>query len=864
MSTDPRLPDLFAEACELTAAERRTWLADLQRREPALAAELATLLAAGDRGGTWLDSPPPAPLGEPLLADRPPAERLGPYRIVREIGRGGMGRVYLAEEEGEHFHREVALKVLEHGDLGTEAVRRFRDEVRILASLEHPGIARFLDGGRAEDGTWFLALEYVEGVGLLDHATAHELDVDARVRLFLAVLEPVEHAHGRLVVHRDLKPANILVGADGRPRLLDFGISKLIDPEAGDDGTLTRTELRAFTPAYASPEQFRGERATVASDVYSLGVILYELLAGVRPYRTSSSSRAELERAVLEEDPEPPSTASRRGHETPEAGNTTERRRPRVGRDLDAICLQALRKQPADRYASAAGLADDLRRYLAGQPVSARRGGRRYRLARLVRRNRARVATAGASALVAGALVWGALHQSAAPPAPRPQPTPSPRPFPLTEGLGSIEELQRRFAASPESIAAGASLVSVLVREGRSQEAALVIGRLRQLPGGANDPLVDYSESVVATNLDEPQRALALSTRALATAQATGRGELVARVRAARARSLSDLGRRDEARAELERALREAELGGDQATLARTLNDLAIEELSRGRLAEGERLLQRALAINRAVGDRRRTATILHNLAGLAMRRGRPDLAEPQYREAATTHHELGGSRREAMSLGDLAHTLFELGRPVEAGPPLEQAIATLRRVDDDTSLAYVLTYRAAAALDGGRLEDVAGDIREIETAARASGNQASLAMAEELRGRAAALRGDLTGGRRWLAEARRILEEAGDVDLAAESGLLAAAMELAAGNRPAAARLAEQSAASYGGGGDTDIAFGAATLLARADCEAGRLDAARHRLAALGPAAERRPSVPLRLRFLATRAALARAEGRL
>ena len=304
MSTDPRLPELFAQGAEVPAAERDAWLAELRAAEPALAADVAALLAAAERDGGLLDAAPPAAeLADAVPPDdgeAPQPSRIGAYRIVRELGRGGMGRVFLAEQEGDGFRRTVALKVIERGDLGAEAVRRFRDEVRILASLEHPGIARFLDGGRTSDGTWFLALEYVEGVSLLEHARAQGLSVDERVRLFLAVLEAVAHAHGRSVVHRDLKPANVLVGSDGRPRLLDFGIAKLVDPEeAGDDGTLTRTELRAFTPAYASPEQFRGERATAAADVYSLGVILYELLAGVRPYRTTSSSRVELERAVL-------------------------------------------------------------------------------------------------------------------------------------------------------------------------------------------------------------------------------------------------------------------------------------------------------------------------------------------------------------------------------------------------------------------------------------------------------------------------------------------------------------------------------------------------------------------------------------
>ena len=284
MTADPRLPELFERACELDGQERAAWLAELRRGDPALATEIEELLRAAPQG---------ARLFEALARERldtaepePPSaipQRVGPYRILREIGRGGMGRVFLAEQEGEEFRRVVAVKLLDRPGLAQDDVRRFRDEVKILATLEHPGIARFLDGGRAADGTWFLALEYVEGVDLLAHVRGLGAPLEARIRLFLAVLEAVAYAHSRSVVHRDLKPGNILVGRDGRPRLLDFGIAKLLDPASSAQDATTRTELRAFTPAYASPEQFRGERATATSDVYSLGVLLYQAPRGSRP-----------------------------------------------------------------------------------------------------------------------------------------------------------------------------------------------------------------------------------------------------------------------------------------------------------------------------------------------------------------------------------------------------------------------------------------------------------------------------------------------------------------------------------------------------------------------------------------------------
>jgi serine/threonine protein kinase len=379
---------------ELTGEDRAAWIAALRAQDAALADAVEALLheldALEQEGFLAGQSPAPDPPCPAL-----PPERIGPYRILRELRRGGMGCVYLAEQEGQDFRRLVALKVVESGNAGAEAERRFRDERRILAGLEHPGIARFYDAGRTPEGHWFLALEYVDGPNLLEHARQRDLGIEEKVRLMLEVLDAVAFAHARSVVHRDLKPSNILVGADGRPRLLDFGIAKIIHPDPAVPATETRTEVRALTPAYASPEQFRGDRATPASDVFSLGVVLYELVAGVRPFAAASTSRAEVERAVLNDDPPPPSAAWQR------AGGA----RRGLGRDLDAICLKALRKEPGRRYASAGPLAKDLRRCLEGRAVAALADNRRYRLVRFGRRHRGRLASAAALALAVVAML---------------------------------------------------------------------------------------------------------------------------------------------------------------------------------------------------------------------------------------------------------------------------------------------------------------------------------------------------------------------------------------------------------------------------------------------------------------------------
>ncbi len=310
------------------------------------------------------------------------------YTLVREIGRGGMGRVYAAEQAG--TGRRVAVKLL-RPLASTLSLRRFRVEQRILAGLEHAGIARLYDAGTTAQGVPYLVMEYVQGVNLLAYCEAHRLSVTERLRLFEQVCHAVQYAHQHLVVHRDLKPSNILISEGGEPKLLDFGIAKLLS-EGYDEEEVgaTLTGLRLMTPDYASPEQVRGESVTTASDVYSLGVVLYELLTTERPYRLTTRNAYELERSVLEQTPTRPSRVA------PTASAAALRG------DLDNILLKALAKEPAQRYASADDLADDLERHLAGLPVRARPDTLRYRARKFVGRHRWAVASGAA---VAAALI---------------------------------------------------------------------------------------------------------------------------------------------------------------------------------------------------------------------------------------------------------------------------------------------------------------------------------------------------------------------------------------------------------------------------------------------------------------------------
>jgi non-specific serine/threonine protein kinase/serine/threonine-protein kinase len=355
--------------------------------------------------------------------------RIGPYRLIREIGRGGMGTVYLAGRSDDAFQKRVALKVLKRG-MDTDAiVRRFRNERQILASLDHPFISGLLDGGTTPDGLPYFAMEFVEGHPIDEYCDAQHLDTTARLQMFMKICSAVQYAHQNLIIHRDIKPANVLVTADGTPKLLDFGIAKLLNPDL-DGHTLAPTAEGSplMTPEYASPEQVRGEVVTTATDVYSLGVLLYELLTGRRPYELTSRTPAEIARVVCNSVPERPSTAVTRTPTThteaitSEAGSADapaaserppsfdpQRLRRRLAGDLDNIVLKALNKEPARRYVSVDQFSEDIRRHLTGLPVIARKDTIGYRTAKFVRRNRTSVA---AAILILVALIAGIVGTS--------------------------------------------------------------------------------------------------------------------------------------------------------------------------------------------------------------------------------------------------------------------------------------------------------------------------------------------------------------------------------------------------------------------------------------------------------------------
>ena len=383
----------FERALDLPVDERAAFIQTNCNGDEDLRREVESLLESHASAGNFIDEPSLFITDEDLKDDDggiPPGQLIGAYRVVREIGRGGMGAVYLAERADEQYQKQVAIKLIKRGMDTDTVLRHFRNERQILAGFDHPNIARLFDGGTTEECLPYFVMEYVEGVPIDKYCDAHSLSIVKRLQLFREVCAAVSYAHRHTVIHRDIKQSNILVTADGVPKLLDFGIAKILTAGDQAEALMTMTGMRPMTPEYASPEQVRAEPLTTASDVYSLGVVLYELLTGSSPYRFSTHSPREIEQAITEQQPTRPSTAVARA-ENPklDPSRTSSFRNSKILKgDLDNIVLMALRKEPARRYQSVEQLSEDIRRHLENQPVLARKDTIGYRASKFLRRNK--------------------------------------------------------------------------------------------------------------------------------------------------------------------------------------------------------------------------------------------------------------------------------------------------------------------------------------------------------------------------------------------------------------------------------------------------------------------------------------------
>src|SRR5262252_4484159 len=712
---------------DLSTSEREKYLEGLGAEDPLTAADVRALLTEHHLLTVegFLAAPP---------AIRPPEATLvglsfGPYTLISPIGHGGMGSVWLAERTDGRFSGHAAVKLLNAALLGRSAEKRFRREGSILARLAHPNIGRLIDAGLSGTGQPYLVLEYVNGRPIDRYCDEERLSVDDRIRLFLDVQAAVAHAHANLIVHRDLKPSNVLVAANGQVKLLDFGIAKLLDvgpdhEEARDAAPtlLTRVGDHALTPKYAAPEQVTGGRITTATDVYALGVLLFELLTGRHPTAVAAQSPAEFVKAVTDTEPTRLSAAvqdavdpARGAALAVQRSTTPDRLRRMLRGDLDTIVAKALKKDPAERYPSVAEFADDLRLFLEHEPITARPDALGYRAAKFVRRHR-RILTA---VVAVGAMVIGLIAF-------------------YTERLTAERDRARLEAAK-------ASKISELLT-------GLLTGADPYRTPDAKEPtvqnLLDIGAERVARELvDQPElqaemftvigrtyqrmahraKALPLLEQALVIGRRTWGSEHV-RV----AQSLNDLGvlHREEGRLAAAEpllaeslAIRRRLLGSMDKDVAVTLVELARLLQDRGRDAEAEPLAREALAIREQLfGDEHReTATSKNELGLLLLRRGDIAGAEPLFRENLATNQRLLGPRHPntGAAMGNLALALNAKGELQAAEALVREALEIDRRVFGASNPEYAQTLNnlAGPVELQGRLQEaqaVIASLREV------------------------------------------------------------------------------------------------------------------------------------------------------
>jgi eukaryotic-like serine/threonine-protein kinase len=650
------LEALFIELSTLPPAERQAQLGALEDRETA--AELERLLAADDAAGSFLESSIAAGARETLArSDR--GRRIGPYRLVEELGQGGMGIVYLAERADDQFQQRVALKLLHRGFETRDRVARFRAERQILARLEHPAIARLLDGGTTEDGRPYYGMELVPGQPIDADCDARRRTIRERLELFLEVLEAVRYAHQNLVVHRDIKPSNVLVTPEGRPKLLDFGVAKILEAESSEGTDLTGLGGRPMTLAYASPEQVKGEPVTTGSDVYALGVLLYLLLTGRRPYPSEGRSGSEVERLILEHQPERPSRAVRAAGDPVAAQNrglaSAVALARRLEGDLDNIVLTTLAKEPAERYPSVERLSDDLRRHLAGLPILARPTPWHRRAAKFVGRHRVGVA----ASLTIGLLGLGLV-------------------------IGSVAFSRRAARESARDHAVSRLLIDVFEIADPSQTKSNEVTGRELLDLGAERVRREFSakpelqSEMFASlgqaflNLGLPGRAAELHSEAVKAGRRArlDDGAMIHRLLDF-GRALGEGGRYLEAAEVFREAVERAEraLPEDALNRAFALGSYGLIQHDLGHYAEADELYRRAITVFRAAGSPGRTTR--GNRALLLIDFGRYDEAIAVYRELLA---EAGGEPLAA------ANALEFLSMALLGGGQLTEAETTARR----------------------------------------------------------------------------------------------------------------------------------------------------------------------------------------
>jgi len=845
-----QVKEILDAALSREADERARFLQEACGQDPVLRQEVDSLLAAAQLGEALERPPVDIPL-EPE-APSPIGRHIGRYRVVKELGRGGMGAVYLALRDDDQFKKTVAIKILRRGMDSGDILRRFRNERQILASIDHPQIARLLDGGSTEDGLPYFVMEHVDGKPIDEYCDSGRLSIVERLGLFRQVCGAVHVAHQNLVVHRDLKPGNILVTPDGALKLLDFGIAKLLNPELVS-GPLdpTQFERRLMTPEYASPEQVRGEPVTTASDVYSIGVLLYELLTGHRPYRLKDRQLPEIARAVCEEEPTRPSAVIDLVEELPLPDGTTrritpqsvsatregtrERLRRRLKGDLDNVCLMALRKEPRRRYGSVEQLSEDVGRVLEGLPVRARKPTLAYRSSKFVRRHKSSVAASVIILISIAAFSITIVRERN-----------------RAENEAAKAQAISRFLISTLQSAdpvAGvrrdvtvAQALNEAVNKIDSSLSPEIKAELEYTIGQTYYHLGRYSEAVrllqasVATLENrvgdhDPNLAHALEGLALvhsAQGEHEAAASLLERVAAIRERNLGSMhpdvaralgnlagvyraqGRYERAEELYKRALQieEKVLGPEDPAVAGTLNNIAGLYAAQGRYGEAEALFRRSLEVGeKALGSEHPTlATLLANLGAVEVDQRKYAEAEPLLLRALSLGEKLLGADHPsvAKTINNLGGLYVQERRYSEAEPLLRRSleIAEKSRGPEHLSVAIALNNLAALYVEQRRLPEAEPLLwRSLRIAEKALGPE-DLLVAKvlnnlgELRGRRAQYAEGERLCRRSLAIRQKSLEP-NHPDLASSLETLAGLLE-GQGLRPQAQQLYTRALAIY------------------------------------------------------------------
>jgi eukaryotic-like serine/threonine-protein kinase len=745
-----RIQARFHEAAELPSDEQRAYLERCCPDDPALVAEVLELLAEDARADSLLDQDL-GRLAERALQDEPGGAlppQIGPYRLERVLGEGGMGVVHLASRAD--LQSRVAIKVLRDAWLSPARHERFVSEQRLLAQLNHPSIARIYDADTLPNGTPWFAMEYVEGLPITDYCATHETSLTRRLELFRAVCEAVLHAHQQAVIHRDLKPSNILVTSDEQVKLLDFGIAKQLE-NAGVAVHQTRTELRLMTPAYASPEQVRGLPLGVHTDVYSLGVILYELLAGRPPFDFTGRTPTEVERVVTEQEPERPSIATRKTGVLPKRSPGARAASGASWADLDVLCLTAMQKDPARRYRTVDSLIRDIDHYLREEPLEARPDTVGYRLRKFVRRNwRAVSAAAAVIAVVVGLVTFYTVRLARA----------------RTAAVAEAERARRiqgfmngLFQGGDEAAGPSDSLrVRTIVERGVREARALagdpaVQADLYETLGSIYENLgeFDRADSLLRTALDvrrahfaanhpdvasslvglavlrveqsEYDEAEKLAREGLAIARRNARSDPAGLARATEALGFVFEGRGtyDEAIATLTEAVRLDSLAKLPATdVGETMTQLANCHFYAGHYEISDSLNRRVLAIDREhYGPRHpHVASDLVNLGALQTEWGHHPEAERYYREALEIYRGWYGDDHfeTAAALTMVGRALIAQDRLTEATALLERALVIREHVygPNHPNVASTVNELARVALQQHRYDDAERGFRRM------------------------------------------------------------------------------------------------------------------------------------------------------